>query len=453
MSHEAESKVEADNLRQPLPFLGHSKRNVRRIHITLEDYIRETSAEQKEVLERELSTAVIRFLMDDVPVNLEGFGLLSPSRVDHLESRTLSSKQILWSESRLKVTFEKCFTTGSSGNSPTELVAGTKELAAAIEPFTPSHFGWDDHQLRRYIRGFIKKLLHETIVNGKSDTFSSLGTFYSLHNRQGLTVSDWFAGADIFLKQDLRYTVKTQTPRIYERPLLRDSFELFESTFGPADAVLSVSVKEELSYLGYDTSALQDCKSPLTLNVKTFSRHSDSGTQIYFCTDGLRQCGFASCPGDPRGVEFVCQMYLNEESDTLALPDWPLRLLTLGWILLESSRTSCPGIGVGIGADKPLAAGHRTTFSGRDELTIAFINSLSLFPAEYLCESGGTFRYLNLVGITEREAALARHSSATHLIDLLRYRGLDQVTIPGRGSLVSDEVYNEHEAQVAACLA
>ena len=425
-----------------LPFPGPNLRVARRVKISLEDYLRETTEEQKEVLQRELSSAIVRSLTEGSSVYLEGFGLLSPTSDSNQRNRVLSSKQIVWHETELSVNFEKCFDVGSIQRMRSRSLTDTGDLATLISPYIPPHFQWDDHTIRRYIRGFIKNLQHETIVNGKSMLLDSLGTFYALHNRQGTTLTDWFAGSDIFLKQNFQYTLSTRNPRIYERPVMRDAWELFETAYGPAHATLKVSVREELEMLGYETEQLSSCRSPLDLHLKIFVQDTGSDSlHVLFCTDGLRRSGYNLNIRNPEGIEYVFQLTIPKpaQHNDIILPDWPLRLLTLGWILLESSRTACPGIGIGLGCDSPLISEQDQKFSSREELSIAFITPFEPFSSEYLCESGGSFRYLNLLGISAQEAELARHSSAAHLLDLLKYKKLDQITYPGRSSLIHDE--------------
>jgi len=210
----------------------------RRSHISAGDFLKETTEEERRHLLQELSDSILYFIERDCAVYLEGFGLLIPRHATNEIVRTLGTKNILRTETKRLMTFEKCDELCAHHRERHNTIIETKELARRIHPRLPVMINvhWTPQDTRRYLRGFFKYLAHETVVQGHSRQLKAIGTFYSLHNRQGTTFSDWFAGADIFIKQSAQQILMVQPGKVFKQPVLTSAWEPLEAAYGPPQA-------------------------------------------------------------------------------------------------------------------------------------------------------------------------------------------------------------------------
>jgi hypothetical protein len=212
------------------------------------------------------------------------------------------------------------------------------------------------------------------------------------------------------------------------------------------------------------------CRNPLrSFDLAIFEQKSADNPTLIFCSDGLRTLSFQReldesplrpdplQPGPLRpGNELVFQLtdrqqllfqmpaaknvssgtndrrWVTPEAIQLAT-----RVLTLGWILMQGSKTGCLRAGAGISAGTPLLQASRDR--GEPATTI-LVTPFSGSRSEQLAQDG-PFYYLNLLAITEGEAKLAAEQSPEFLLTLLEYRKLDQRTKLDRPSITSRSVF------------
>jgi hypothetical protein len=257
-----------------------------------------------------------------------------------------------------------------------------------------------------------------------------LGDFFALHNRQGTSVIDWFAGADLFIRSAYRQTLFVEPTRLSARPILQSSWELLEAAYGPPACTLELDLLEQLTELGYDAEALQtgladkDRKIPVGVYLRL-----EAPQALIYCTDGLRRLA-AQAGAIRSGSELVFQLALANQDHDGVVPDWPLRALALGWILIQTTKSKSIKVGAAIACDQPLIP------NGDSELHCVLATQFAAVKTEQL-SADGAFSYVNLIGICRNEAEVAALHSVDHLFKLLEYKELDQCTKPNRSSIVA----------------
>ncbi len=391
--------------------------------ITLREYLAAVTSAQRRILAKELAAEAVRRIEGGESIYLEGLGIAAPRRITAPGVYTLAQHFVLREEVRQHTVFEKCSELTGYHRQRYSPLCELKDLVKRIYARLPLQMAvrWSENDLRRLLRGLMKHVIYEVVTKGCSRQLAPLGVFYALHNRQGSSVQDWYAGADIFLEAASCPAVESGPSRLLLIPELQDAWEPLRCVYGDPLAVLSIPLRPELQKLGYALAA----ESEPEINVAVFERRVKHSRILLYCTEGLRRAAYQR--GTKQGVELVFQACLPE--DDLSAPAWPFKALALGWVLVQSSRSGAPRTGVGLGCEVPLSEDEPT------RLSTIFSTEFSQIPRPCKC-SDGPFSYLNLVGITEREALLARTSSPAHLTILLRRRQLDQVTKLNRPCLV-----------------
>jgi len=400
------------------------------MNISVREYLNETTAEERAILARELVSAVFFFAERGESVYLDGLGLLQPLQKTRNVVHELDGACAIREERSLVLAFEKCLELTSFHRRRSAPLVEQKELARRVHPRLPIELNlrWPEQAVRRRLAGLIKHVAYETVVNGSCSQLSALGVFYALHNRQGATLQDWCAGADIFMRSSYRQGLALGGVRIFEPPVYQDAWEPLRAAFGDPVSIFSLQLREELAALGYE---LNDGTETPDLPVAVFESAPHTVT---YCTEGLRNAAFSR--GSQSGRELVFQVPVKNGEP---LPQWPSRALALGWILLWSSRTGSVGWGVGVGCGLPLCERPPS------RLSLVFTTAFAPLRQRARC-AAGAFTYMNLLGITEAEAAVARRHSPEHLVALLEHRELDQVTKPNRPCLVSRSGLLLHES-------
>jgi hypothetical protein len=403
----------------------------------------ETDQEERSALLRELNAAIISFLELSAPVYLEGLGLIVPSITSGYRTHVWQNKTVVRHETRRTIIFEKCYELTSYHRSRFPGIIETRELTKRIYPRLPLHMSilWSERKARGYLRGMIEQIKHEIVVRGHSGQLGAVGDFFALHNRQGTSMQDWYAGADIFLDPYYEETLDIGSSRICDRPILDSSWEILEAAHGHALAYFEVDLLSELGELGYDLehlkSELGGDPAPVRVAVFVDEQHEGTGSPVLiYCTDGLRHAGINSLESRGYGSEFIFQVPVKwaeiEEyhEDAREVPVWPARPITLAWILMNSAKSKSVRTGVGLSAGVPLnrkAHGEITSI-----FTAAFTRAKGMQQS-----TSGEFSYINVLGISEDEAKVARKFSADYLNTLLRYKKIDQITKPMRSSIVT----------------
>lgn len=346
---------------------------------------------ETESLESALSRAIIFFLEHDRPVWLEGIGILNTEKVTHEKSRILGGSVIVRPETRRVVTFEKCNELVAyhyerfGGRDRSQGIIETKQLAVRTYAILPIELQlrWSEAELARVVRGFLRVVKHEVVVNGFSTRLSALGDLCALHNRRGDSIGDWYAGADIFMVPKYRQVIKVGPARVFPRPKLENAWEWLAAAHGAPLVTFDANLTAELLTLGFPLSsaehswALDNNRLKIAVFRSTESKahtaKSENSKQreqkitLIYCTDGLR---YLSSDPDNRastpsangrsqsktnrkettvGCELTFQLELTP-SEWLRLsetpPHWPGRVLTMGWVLLCNNDGSLlPGYG------------------------------------------------------------------------------------------------------------
>ena len=416
------------------------------------DLEQETNDEVRNLLRYELNAAVSHFLGRDVPVYLEGLGIIFPELHTEFRSDFKDDKVRVWRETYRTVVFEKCYELISLHREKFPEIVETKELVQWIYPRLPIFITaqWVDRDIRKFLRGIIDGIKQEVIRRGRSAELSSIGELLCLHNRQGNNFAEWYAGADIFVKATYRYTISTNKPESFQRPVVANAWKILEAAFGPSVTEFSVDLAKELAGLGYDPTLLPSDQES-TFKVGAFYAQAEEegkGTWI-FCSEGLRKLGLSSEYSKGFGNELVFQLSGKAlEQIPGVSTEAPIHLaarpLTVGWMLLMSSRSKTAKVGAGLAVETGLFPSQflgttrnlRRSPSARGEMKMVFVTPFSKVRSEQLsCD--GPFVYLNLIAITDDESALASESTPEFLLTLLEHRRLTQITSPFRPSLLA----------------
>ena len=409
--------------------------------ISVQDYIRETSADERTSLAAHLANSIVSFVDGNRPVYLEGLGILAPQVQSEITPRVIENKILLREESVRRLRFEKCSELIAFQRAEYSNIVETTELTQKLYPTLPLplQLKWTEAAVRRYVRGFMHFLGKQIVVVGFSNLLNSIGDFYALHNRQGSNLSDWFAGADIILEGRYSAIVKVGAARLIDRPVLCSPWEIFEAAFGAPLKTYRLDLKKELEKLGAEQANLGDFEHVANSNiaVAAFDITSDPAAAertLLYCSDGVRKLHSDARAEGQAGNEFITQVCVPAQKDLrtfiTTLPEWPLKALHMAWVLLESSKSKTirPGAGLSLGA----------AISGdpQSNLKTIFATRFPMLRYEQLCKEG-PFYFINITAITDDEARVAKLYSAEHLTVLLRQRGMDQLIRPRRLSVVA----------------
>lgn len=410
-----------------------------RYRLRPDEFLLNTSEDERSALRFHVSGLIAQLLDREMPIYLEGLGILFPKNELKQRTRTLREKLLVQQDSVRTVRFEKCSELVPYHWEKFGRIVETREFVHQLYPNVPLSMRtrWSESELRSVLRGYIAFIRREIVRRGFCLELSSIADFFSLHNRQGRNENDWFAGADVFIVPRYEQTLFIEPCVITERPLLESAWELLQAAFGKPRKVLTLDLVTQLTGLGYDPRALDSATelSQRQIPVAVFERGGPQHSLIY-CTDGLR--ALSRPAGDSAetrpGNELVFQLSIApghaEVSPSTEIPDWPLRPLTMGWILMQSARSRTIRCGAGLSADVSLIPNSDT------ELRSIFATSFNCVRHEQL-STDRPFVYINLVGITADEAAVASKYSPEFLLRLLEHRELDQATKPGRSSIVT----------------
>jgi len=431
----------------------------------------QSSDEVKNILRYELNAALDFYLSRDTPVYLEGLGIIFPEIHTEQKQTILGNKITLYSETFRTLVFEKCYELISLHREKFAGIVETKDLIQRIYPRLPIFISskWDERAIRRSFRALVDSIKREVIETGYSKEIKSVGDILCLHNRQGETFSEWYAGADIFIKSNMRQLISSCRLGSFERPVLNNAWELLEAAFGPPIATAEIDVAKELADLGYDASLLPtdaapkipvahfivDTESAITRTATTGT--DGKGTHL-FCTNGLRFLGTSTSSQNAEmqfGNEIVFQTtsrardgLLADSADASQILQTAMRPLTVAWMLLQSSRSKTIKPGAGLTVDVPLFPQARNASSsksgGRGDINMIFAVPFHLIRGEQFTTLGA-FSYVNIMGITEDEGALATSYSGDYLTTLLDHKNLTRGTPLSRPSILArTEVNHEY---------
>lgn len=412
-------------------------RLLKRRPISPSAFVEYTSVSERATLREKLIEVLRRFLSQGSEIYLEGLGILflveEETRKNHLHELSC----VIRTERHSQVRFEKCSRLSTFHRGQYTRLVESDALAERVflRLPLPLQIRWGRDDTHRYLISLIHLIKNELTVDGYSAQLLSLGELFALHNRQGKSVEEWFAGADIFIEGEPFEPLSLTDEFVFQQPTLASSWELFEAAFDEAAAKFRFPVEEELAALGYDAEEVVRSLPREEREISVGIFHSTCSNRLVFVTDGLRKLERRAAQEKriQNGTEFVVQIPFElERGESLSqspLPSWPLRMLTLGWIMIQSASTRRVDYGVAIGGEKGLIDGSDT----RLQAVMAVPCKLAPLPQR---SDDGSFSFRNLVGITEDELRLSRNRSWRYLSTLLASRDFDQVTKPERRSIL-----------------
>ena len=397
------------------------------------DYLLETSEEERHLLSSLVESFISTALFDEQqsrPVYLDGLGILFPVSSVRGRSQTTEDRVFTFIERCYEVGFEKCYDIDDYARKRHPDLIEIHELTKQVSGALPGFIRWDEKRTMRYLRGLFQLIKYQVVVEGVSEQFESLGQFLSLHNRQGSNLQSWYAGADIFLRSHLRKGYVSKKRQEFHRPILRNAWEPFESLYGEAEKVFDLRTADQLSELGYDESLFPERIRSQRLRIAAFRVCDTNSKQesYLYCTDGMRAFGLEEAREQELGTELILQIPIESNS----VPDWPIHAFTIGWILLNSSRTKNASIGDGMSVGVPIAPQELDT-----TLNTIFVTQYKPIRSEMLSPDG-PFMYKNIVGVTDDEAEVASRYTPDLLLAFLEHRKHDQLTRLKRKSVVAN---------------
>ena len=381
------------------------------------------------IVEAELRRQILWSLGQGRPIYLDRFGLLYKRSTRSL-SRLLcnqDSQLALREEEKHLLCFEKCAEITSYHRERFPNLIESTELAARIfSQLQPTlSLEWPIRRLEVGVRSFARALKHDVVTNGWSNRLGELGKLYAIHNRQGHGFADWFAGSDIFLAGAYEWIEKAAPWRIFDCPLIDDPKEILEAAVGPCIAQRNLNLEQELLKLGYEFNPTALADVPAEMPIDIF--RSQDKEQLVFSTNGLRHLGVSQSSQLCSRTELVVQV----AADKTGIPDWPLHMLALGWMLLICRKSRSLKSGSAIAVEAPSSAQKLAA-------NIQGIISTKYSRIPYSVASRtGSFSFINLAAVTTDELRLAQRLSSDVLIDILSARGLDQTSKPNRSSVLS----------------
>jgi hypothetical protein len=449
-------------------------------------------AETREILRFELNSALLHFTQAERPVVLEGFGIIRPVRRKQTRTHHFGDWGIVREETLQTLEFEKCEDTAGLNLSMYARLVDTRELVQSIYSRLPLplQLRWSERELRRLLIDFIREVRTEVVAIGFSDQLRGVGQMFALHNRQGLSPSDWFAGADIFMVPRQTRPLSLGTAQRFSRPVLENAWELWGAVLGPALKTGEIPLSATLKELGFPENVISDFS--LSIDSIPFALFLDPASDVpgtdsskkergaIFVTDGLRSASLAGSPRQKLRHELVVRVPLavlgrfgmgeaeltHERTISSAgsstggksnpaasgsgspsqIPSFVSCLLAAGALLLASDRMNP------LRANAALALGRSITGASDSKLRSLLLTSCSTFGLQQLaCD--GPFNYATVLGLASDEAALLAARGRDHLFAILESRGLSQTTHPYRSSTLTRgyvELKRERQVRLAS---
>jgi hypothetical protein len=419
-------------------------------------------AEVNELLRFELNAALLSFIQAERPVVLEGFGIVSPTRRKTARTHLMGSWGVIREETVQTIVFEKCQDTSCLPADRYPRIVDTRELVQAVYSRLPItlQLRWSERDLRRLIVQFVRGVRDDLTENGFTEQLRALGHFYSIHNRQGNSIADWFAGSDIFIVPRQIRPLSLRSVRQFARPVLESSWELWEAAVGKPVWEGTSSVQRSLLELGFPENALEgqlvnpdEFKTALFIDANQANEgnenaHAIRGAHAVFVTDGLRSASRTSSHRNKLRHELVLRVPLRaiiggqidsglaqtestSQLENFSLPkdfvpqDWVAQVIAAG-VLLAASERANP-----LRANAALALGRSLTGEKDCKLRSMFLVPCATFQSQQLAVDG-PFHFASILGITSDEAKLLAAHGRDHLLAILESRGCANITVPDR---------------------
>lgn len=395
------------------------------------------SEEERYIISSSLGRLIEGILRSGQAIFLEGLGIIFPETSSIHKSYVVDDRLAIRKENTVALNFEKCVELLSLHRERFGYVVESRELAARLYPSLPllMQLRISVDQLKRVIQGLVKAIRAEVVSQGVSRRLDKVGTLYALHNRHGSTPSDWFAGADIFLVSPIRWVQSVEKSVVYDRPVLENASELLAAAFGQAIDSFTVDVAAELSRIpGVQTVELPKELAVLSISVfqsgnlpeKDDLDNRQRGRCNYvFCTEGMRGLGIGPDPRRALRCELTMEIPVDNSEQ---IPDWPKRAFALAALIVAQQLLGkdCAWLGT------PVALAEATS----TRLEAILLQRYAAVGVEQLSPEG-EFSYVNIIGITKDELELADTEGLSHLLALLRRKGLEQITKLDRNSVIA----------------
>ena len=365
-------------------------------------------------------------------VYLENFGFLIPNANWGIDYSEKDNVIIMKNEQTLSISFEKCLLLNTFFKEKYNPIEFKKLLKTSWSSKLEISKQYTLDDILKYASSFVSTLKYEVISNGVCDLLS-IGTLYSVHNRQGESFKDWYSGADIVFKQKVKKTYVVKETHKYLKPVYNDALEVFEVSYGNYVEKIDINLRKELVMLGFGVDDVKNLKeSSLPVYVYEDRSLSEKGVVIlYYVTNSLRKFGISEYGV---GTEFVFSVVL-EESDfrckngLLNIPNWPKKAFVASWLCLEHDELRKMNNGFAIKLNAPLVEVNNEGLTG---ILISDFEDLS----NVQMAKDGNFYYKNVLGITKSELEFANKFSVEYILDLLKERGLHQTTKINRRSII-----------------
>lgn len=401
--------------------------------LTAEEFVQQTTPDQRAMLRSTLSSTAWAILCEGSALYLDRIGIFYWAQEDRAVNHDHENTILVQRVQVKKLCFEKCSELVSFQRERFDRLIETSVLCERVYAAIPVQHQrhWEPRYFSALIRTTLRLLREELVVEGYTRQLGNIGDLFAVHNRQGHSIEDWYAGCDIIVANPPEKVVQASHPKAYEAPVLESSWEPLSCAFGEPIGEFVVSIPHQLSSLGFDGEAIEKETSDheRSVAVAVFEGPSTSERKVYiYCTEGLRKLGYRSSPeGEKVGAELTVQVEDTNETGP-ELPRWPLRAIALGWALLRSSRGCFLRPGSGMSAELPLLL-ERPHF--RTILSAPFEH----LSYRQLCGEGA-FWFVNITIVRDDEARFAEIHTPERLLALLRSRGYDQLSRPTRRSIL-----------------
>lgn len=390
------------------------------------------SFSDEQLLLQESEAAIIYFLENGLPVYIHAVGILFPKVIQTSRPRLYPSHFTVSTDKVRIFDFEKCSELIALQKERFKGVVETRDIAIRVYKVVAKFLSSEVtlEAIFAFIHGLFKQCREEIVLDGQSTLFPRIGHFFALHNRQGETQKDWFAGADIFLKSIYEQTLLTTKTLSFERPTLCHSLEPFEALYGPPICIDTMDMQQCLPAVGYNLSD-EDLHGIQAVIFRVAVFADPNSKNLIYVSDGLRSVGIKHSSRTGKGQEFVIQIpysvaehFGQNEIKKISVQDvplWPKTFFTLAWILLQSSKTGNCKQGVTIAFDDSVAS----SIGINHLLSSIMVTRYERITIEQLVPEGA-FEYANIIALTKDEERAAKSLGIKVLLSLLKHRKYDQ---------------------------
>lgn len=337
-----------------------------------------------------LGECLSKLFSDGVSFYLEGIGYVISHNRKRTSRKIKRGQFYLVNEIKQVGLFEKCDDPSFHQlDLPSELY-NTSEIVALLQKrgvLLPAV------RLRTWLRNFFKQLKHDLLFHGISTRLSPLGVFFAT----GSFDEKDYGFIDVHFVPKTKNSVILSQNGPFERPILRDSFEIIEAAFDKPLEQRTILLRE---YLGDEYND--------SLSIAAFKVQSRAPS-LLIVTRGLSS----------QGAELVIELPFVE-----TIPSWVPKAFALGWIGLQTISARKLIRGVVMSADQELARGF----------SHLLIHERSLQRDRHLTMQG-EFMFLNISIVHHEEAVFAERHGVSLLIKALRERAFLGISKPSRKSI------------------